>query len=60
MPTAFAPAPEPVPEEKPEVPVKSLADIAALADKHRDVAFKVLLKHYVRLVHIEPGRSTSA
>ena len=34
----------------------SLADIAALADANRDMAFKVLLKRCVRLVRIEPGR----
>ncbi|RWM94074.1 MAG: DNA polymerase III subunit gamma/tau [Mesorhizobium sp.] len=54
-PAAFAPAPEPV-IETPSVPVKSLADIAALADANRDIAFKVLVKRCVRLVRIEPGR----
>ena len=48
--------PQPVAEAPPAVPVKSLADIAALADANRDIAFKVSLKHYVRLVRIEPGR----
>ena len=55
IPAAFVPAPEPV-AEAPAVPVKSLADIAALADTHRDIAFKVLIKRCVRLVRIEPGR----
>ena len=55
---AAAPA---VPREEPQpvveaVPVTSLADIAALADANRDMAFKVLLKRCVRLVRIEPGR----
>ncbi|TIS82128.1 MAG: DNA polymerase III subunit gamma/tau, partial [Mesorhizobium sp.] len=54
-PAAFVPAPEPV-IETPAVPVKSLADIAALADANRDIAFKVLVKRCVRLVRIEPGR----
>jgi len=40
----------------PAVPVNSLSDIVALADSRRDVAFKVLLKNYVRPVRIEPGR----
>jgi DNA polymerase-3 subunit gamma/tau len=40
----------------PAVPVKSLADLVALADTHRDMAFKVLVKRCVRLVKIEPGR----
>ena len=55
---AAAPA---LPQEEPQpvveaVPVTSLADIAALADANRDMAFKVLLKRCVRLVRIEPGR----
>lgn len=48
-------APDPGPP-MPEVRLASLADIAALADANRDMAFKVLLKRCVRLVHIEPGR----
>ncbi|WP_027165933.1 DNA polymerase III subunit gamma/tau [Mesorhizobium sp. WSM3224] len=55
VPEAFVPAPEPV-TEAPVVPVKSLADIVALADANRDMAFKVLLKRCVRPVRIEPGR----
>lgn len=55
VPAAFVPAPEPV-VETPAVPVKSLADIAALADANRDMAFKVLVKRCVRPVRIEPGR----
>lgn len=54
-PAAFVPAPEPV-VETPTVPVKSLADIVALADANRDIAFKVILKRCVRPVRIEPGR----
>jgi DNA polymerase III subunit gamma/tau len=50
-----------VPREQPQpfveaVPVTSLADIAALADANRDMAFKILLKRCVRLVRVEPGR----
>jgi DNA polymerase-3 subunit gamma/tau len=55
-PASFIAPPEPAAAEQPLVPVKSLADIAALADTHRDVAFKVLLKRCVRPVRIEPGR----
>ncbi|RWK49557.1 DNA polymerase III subunit gamma/tau [Mesorhizobium sp.] len=55
MPAPFVPAPDPV-ADTPPVPVKSLADIVALADAHRDIAFKVLVKRCVRLVRIEPGR----
>ncbi|RWM21922.1 MAG: DNA polymerase III subunit gamma/tau [Mesorhizobium sp.] len=55
VPAAFVPAPAQA-VETPAVPVKSLADIAALADANRDMAFKVLLKRCVRLVRLEPGR----
>jgi DNA polymerase-3 subunit gamma/tau len=51
----MAPAPD-VEEPAPSVPVRSLADIAALADANRDLAFKVLVKRCVRPVKIEPGR----
>ena len=50
---AFVPAPA---QEQQSVPVKSLADIIALADQNRDIAFKVQVKRYVRPVHFEPGR----
>lgn len=52
---AFVPAAEPVQEQQ-SVPVKSLADIIALADQNRDIAFKVQIKRYVRPVRFEPGR----
>ncbi len=54
-PAAFVPAPEPV-VETPPVVVKSIADIVALADSNRDLAFKVLVKRCIRLVRVEPGR----
>jgi DNA polymerase-3 subunit gamma/tau len=56
--TAPAPMQQPAaaPAEPESVPVLSLADIAALADANRDMAFKILLKRHVRLVRIEPGR----
>ncbi|MGE0502774.1 MAG: DNA polymerase III subunit gamma/tau [Rhizobiaceae bacterium] len=53
------PTPDAIAAVEPEsasVSVRSLADIAALADKHRDLAFKVLLKRCVKPVRIEPGR----
>ncbi|WP_353643434.1 DNA polymerase III subunit gamma/tau [Mesorhizobium sp. WSM2239] len=55
---AEMPKPEPVAEAAPPptVQIKSLADLVALADSHRDMAFKVLVKRCVRLVKIEPGR----
>lgn len=49
-------APQPVPEPEPEVPVRSLQDMVALADAHRDMPFKIGLKSHVRLVRIEPGK----
>jgi DNA polymerase III subunit gamma/tau len=52
----FVAPPQPVAEAPPSVPVKSLEDVAALADANRDKLFKVSLKQYVRLVRIEPGR----
>lgn len=55
LPASFVAPPEPV-VETPPVPVKSLADIVALADQQRDMAFKVQVKRCVRLVRIEPGR----
>jgi DNA polymerase-3 subunit gamma/tau len=51
--------PDPQPPQvapAPEVHIATLSDIAALADANRDIGFKVLLKHCVRLVRIEPGR----
>jgi DNA polymerase-3 subunit gamma/tau len=50
--TYIAPTSEPT---APEVPINSLADIAALAEHHRDRLFKVNLKSHVRLVRVDPG-----
>ena len=52
----MAPAPQAEPEDQPGIRIASLADIAALADQKRDLAFKVLVKRCVRPVKIEPGR----
>ncbi|OYR09634.1 DNA polymerase III, subunit gamma and tau [Brucella rhizosphaerae] len=41
---------------QPSVPINSLADIVALADKYRDMQFKILVKNCVRLSSIAPGR----
>ncbi|MDI6025537.1 DNA polymerase III subunit gamma/tau [Corticibacterium sp. UT-5YL-CI-8] len=49
-------APAPVVEPEPEVPVRSLAELAALAETNRDMAFKVLIKRCVRPVKFEPGK----
>jgi DNA polymerase-3 subunit gamma/tau len=53
-PVSFTPQPEPEPGQ-PQLSIKSLNDIVAVADSHRDLAFKVLIKRYVRPVRIEPG-----
>lgn len=48
---------QPAAEElPPAVPVTSIADIVALADKQRNMQFKILVKNCVRLVSIKPGR----
>jgi len=56
--SAPQPAAQPVvqPTPEPGVSVASLTDIVALADLHRDMPFKILVKTHVRLVRIEPGR----
>jgi DNA polymerase-3 subunit gamma/tau len=54
-PAAFVAPPAPVSEPQ-HVPVRSLADIVALADAQRDIAFKVLVKRCIRPVRFEPGR----
>ncbi|MCA0000586.1 MULTISPECIES: DNA polymerase III subunit gamma/tau [unclassified Mesorhizobium] len=54
-PGAFIAPVQPAPEAQP-ISLKSLADIVALADAQRDIAFKVLVKRCIRLVRIEPGR----
>ncbi|MHA6687685.1 DNA polymerase III subunit gamma/tau [Mesorhizobium sp. A556] len=48
--------PEPSPEAPPSVQVKSLADLVALAETHRDQLLKVNLKAHVRLLKASPGR----
>jgi DNA polymerase-3 subunit gamma/tau len=55
------PRPEPiaptiVEEPAPAVPVNSIEDIIALAEKQRDMQFKIMVKNCVRLVSIRPGR----
>jgi DNA polymerase-3 subunit gamma/tau len=55
-PEAFVAA-RPVAEpSQPAVSVKSLADILALAETHRDMTFKVLLKRCVRPVRLDADR----
>ncbi len=40
----------------PTVPVGSIEDIIALADRQRDMQFKIMVKNCVRLVSLKPGR----
>ena len=53
MPVAAA---RPAVEEPPAPALKSLADIVALAEQHRDGLVKAMLRRYVRPVRMEPGR----
>ncbi|MEQ1941381.1 DNA polymerase III subunit gamma/tau [Mesorhizobium sp. VNQ89] len=55
-PVDYVAPPLPVAEAAPAVPVRSLEDIAALADANRDMLFKTQFKACVRLVGIEPGK----
>jgi DNA polymerase-3 subunit gamma/tau len=51
-----APKIEPEQEAPPSSGIKSLTDIVALAESHRDMAMKVMLRQYVRPVRIEDGK----
>ena len=44
------------PAPVPKVPVRSLEDVAELCTQNRDPKLKALLRSYVRLVSLEPGR----
>ncbi len=49
---------EPAPPEPAQatVPVRSVADIAELCARNRDIRLKTLVRNYLRLVKLEPGR----
>ncbi|CDZ68530.1 DNA polymerase III, gamma and tau subunit [Neorhizobium galegae bv. orientalis] len=47
---------QPAEKPVPKVPVNSIQDIADLCSKNRDPRLKALLRNFVRLVKIEPGR----
>ncbi len=60
---AVSPTPDPVARQAPVagepaalVSIVTLNDIADLAEKKRDIHFKILLRKYVSLVKLEPGR----
>ena len=50
------PMPAPAAKPQPSVPVNSIADIADLCAKNRDIKLKTLVRGFLRLVRIEPGR----
>ncbi|WP_018235262.1 DNA polymerase III subunit gamma/tau [Ensifer sp. BR816] len=50
------PAPVAAAKPEPKVPVNSVSDIADLCAKNRDIKLKTLVRGFLRLVHIEPGR----
>ena len=49
-----APTPAPEPDVD-SVPVRTIAELANLAESNREMAFKVLIRRVVRPVRIEPG-----
>ncbi|WP_377298585.1 DNA polymerase III subunit gamma/tau [Rhizobium sp. SGZ-381] len=50
------PAPQQRQQTQPKVSITSLSDIADLCTKNRDPKLKALLRGFVRLVKVEPGR----
>ncbi len=46
----------PVAKAEPKVPVRSVSDIAELCGTNRDIKLKTLVRGFVRLVNLEPGR----
>jgi DNA polymerase III subunit gamma/tau len=54
--TSPQPVSTPAPGQPPLAVIASLADIAELAGKRRDIAFRIQLEKYVSLVKLEPGR----
>jgi DNA polymerase-3 subunit gamma/tau len=54
--TEERPASQQAAAPQPKVPINSLSDIADLCTKNRDPKLKALLRGFVRLVKVEPGR----
>jgi DNA polymerase-3 subunit gamma/tau len=46
----------PVAKAEPRVPLRSVSDIADLCGTNRDIKLKTLVRGFVRLVNLEPGR----
>ncbi len=49
-------APRQAAKPQPSVPVNSAADIVELCARNRDIRMKTLVRNYLRLVRLEPGR----
>ncbi|WP_457586835.1 DNA polymerase III subunit gamma/tau [Ensifer canadensis] len=54
--TEERPAAAPAAKAQPSVPVNSVSDIADLCGKNKDIKLKTLVRGFIRLVRIEPGR----
>jgi DNA polymerase-3 subunit gamma/tau len=50
------PVEAPVAKAEPKGPVRSVSDIAELCGTNRDIKLKTLVRGFVRLVNLEPGR----
>jgi DNA polymerase III subunit gamma/tau len=50
------PVEAPAAKAEPKVPVRSVSDIAELCGTNRDIKLKTLVRGFVRLVNLEPGR----
>jgi DNA polymerase-3 subunit gamma/tau len=50
------PVEAPMAKAEPKVPVRSVSDIADLCGTNRDIKLKTLVRGFVRLVNLEPGR----
>ncbi|WP_455269309.1 DNA polymerase III subunit gamma/tau [Rhizobium herbae] len=50
------PVEAPVAKAEPKVPLRSVSDIADLCGTNRDIKLKTLVRGFVRLVNLEPGR----
>ena len=55
-PSPSIPLPQSEPAPEPHVAIKTIADIATLADANREMALKVMIKRCVRPVRIEDGK----
>jgi DNA polymerase-3 subunit gamma/tau len=54
--TEEKPAEAPMAKPEPKVSVRSASDIAELCATNRDIRLKTLVRNFVRLVNLEPGR----